>query len=81
MNDILAAVADDSRWKMLKKIANGAMCACELPRFVRITQPAVSQHLKVLRAAGLVHMRKDGAKRIYSISAKGRKIIVYIDRW
>ena len=77
----LAAVSDETRLKMLRLLARGGLCACVLPRHVGISQPAVSQHLKVLREAGLASMRKDGKKRIYSISAKGRKILGDIARW
>jgi ArsR family transcriptional regulator len=77
----LAAVSDATRLKMLRLIARDELCACVLPRHVGTSQPAVSQHLKVLREAGLVRMRKDGKKRIYSISAKGRRIIGDIAAW
>jgi DNA-binding transcriptional ArsR family regulator len=81
MMNILAAVSDATRLKMLRLLARGDKCACVLPRHVGTSQPAVSQHLKVLRKAGLVAMRKDGKKRIYSVSAKGRKILGDIAGW
>ena len=81
MAKILAAVSDGTRLKMLKLLARGELCACVLPRHVGTSQPAVSQHLKVLREAGLVAMRKDGKKRVYSISAKGRNVLGDIARW
>ena len=81
MSKVLAAVSDNTRLKMLKLLARGELCACVLPKRVGTSQPAVSQHLKVLREAGLVRMRKDGKKRIYSISEKGRKVLGDISRW
>jgi DNA-binding transcriptional ArsR family regulator len=36
-----------------------------------VTQPAISQHLKVLREAGLISERRDGARRLYSVRAEG----------
>ena len=80
-NRALAAVSDATRLKMLRLLARGERCACELPKLVEVSQPAVSQHLKVLRAAGLARMRKDGKKRLYSISEKGRKVLGDISRW
>ena len=77
----LVAVADESRWKMLKRISEGAVCACKLPAHIGISQPAVSQHLKVLLEAGLIRKRKDGAKRIYSLSRRGAKVLADVSRW
>jgi len=79
--EILKAVADGTRFKLLERIGKGEVCACALPKTVGTSQPAVSQHLKVLYSAGLVGMRKEGAKRLYSISAKGRRILDDIRRW
>ena len=81
MNKALAAVSDGTRLKMLRLLARRELCACVLPKHVGTSQPAVSQHLKVLREAGLVCMRKDGKMRIYSISEKGGKVMEDIARW
>ena len=78
---VLKALADDVRFKLLLKISEREVCACELPRFVRVSQPAVSQHLKVLLDAGLVKKRKDGAKRLYSISSKGKTVLKDVSKW
>jgi len=66
---------------MLKKIRTGEICACELPAVVKKTQPAVSQHLKVLFEAGLVKKRKEGTSRLYSLSRKGEKVLKEISGW
>jgi len=79
--ELLKALADKTRLGMLRHIAKGEVCACTLPQAVKTSQPAVSQHLAVLREAGLVKVRKDGTKRMYSISGKGRKILGQISRW
>jgi DNA-binding transcriptional ArsR family regulator len=78
---IIKAISDETRLRVLERIRKGKVCACELPVFVKVSQPAVSQHLKVLLEAGLVNVRKDGTKRIYSLSQKGRKIMEDISRW
>jgi len=78
---ILKALGDDTRLKILSRVARGEVCACELPRMVRISQPAVSQHLKVLLDAKLVEMHREGAKRIYSLSRNGRKVLSDISGW
>jgi len=79
--DALKAVADETRLEMLRKISRGEICACELPAHLGVSQPAVSQHLKVLSEVGLVRKRREGAKRIYSISSKGKKVLKDVSRW
>ncbi|MCX6768519.1 MAG: metalloregulator ArsR/SmtB family transcription factor [Candidatus Micrarchaeota archaeon] len=78
---VLKALADDTRMRFLERIARKEICACKLPRIVGKTQPAVSQHLSVLLGAGLVRMRKDGKKRIYSVSERGRRALRDISKW
>jgi len=78
---ILKALADETRLRILERVAMEEICACELPGIVRKTQPAVSQHLSVLLGAGLVRMRKDGKMRIYSVSEKGRAILGDLTKW
>lgn len=78
---VIKAIADETRFRLLEKISHGEICACNLPKFVGTTQPAVSQHLKVLLQAGLVKMRKDGAKRLYSVSELGINVLADISRW
>ena len=80
-NKALAAVSDATRLKMLCLLVGCEKCACVLPKRVGTSQPAVSQHLKVLREAGLVRMRKDGKMRIYSLTAKGEKILADVSSW
>jgi len=78
---ILKAIGDDTRLRILDRISRGEICACELPRMVKISQPAVSQHLKVLLDAKLVEVREEGARRIYSLSPKGKRVLSDISRW
>jgi len=79
--EVLAAVSDATRLKMLRLLARGEKCACVLPEKVGTSQPAVSQHLRVLRESGLARMRKDGKKRIYSITMKGKSVLSDISNW
>jgi ArsR family transcriptional regulator len=78
---IIKAIADETRLRILVQIAKGELCACKIPAIVKKTQPAVSQHLKVLLGAGLVAMRKDGVKRLYSLSKTGKRVLEDISRW
>ena len=78
---VIQAISDRTRFKLLAKISRGEICACELVDLAGTTQPAVSQHLKILFQAGLVNMRKEGAKRLYSVSEFGSKVLEDISRW
>jgi len=78
---ILKAVADATRLKLLGLIRQGEVCACELPSRAGVSQPAVSQHLKVLKNVGLVCVRSQGAKRLYRISAFGKLVLFDIGGW
>jgi DNA-binding transcriptional ArsR family regulator len=64
---VFLAIADPTRRAMLELLGSGEKSAGELGEPTRLTQPAVSQHLRVLRDAGLVRQRKQGRQRIYSL--------------
>ena len=55
----------------LRLAAEGGTCACDVAEIFGISQPAVSQHLKVLREAGLVKTRREGTQIYYSLDASG----------
>lgn len=64
--DVFAAVADQSRRQILDMLATGERPAGDIVKaFPRLTQPAVSRHLRVLREAGLVEVRPRAQQRIY----------------
>jgi DNA-binding transcriptional ArsR family regulator len=56
---------------VFEKLAKRQMPVGELARGLSVTRPAVSQHLKVLRDAGLVAVKEEGTRRIYSIDHRG----------
>ena len=64
------AIADPSRRRMLDHLARGERTVTELCGLFEMSQPAISQHLKVLRDAGLVRDRREGRARIYSLDAR-----------
>jgi DNA-binding transcriptional ArsR family regulator len=68
---VFDAIAQPKRREILRLLADGELSAGELAAQFAITQPAVSQHLKVLREAGLIDERRDAQRRIYSIRAEG----------
>jgi ArsR family transcriptional regulator, arsenate/arsenite/antimonite-responsive transcriptional repressor len=55
----------------LRLAAEGGTCACDFADIFGVSQPTVSQHLKVLREAGLVQTRRDGTQIYYSLDPAG----------
>jgi len=70
-NAAFAALADPTRRGVLERLASGPRAVGEIAEGLPVSRPAVSQHLKVLKAAGLVSDRQDGARRIYAIDPNG----------
>ncbi len=66
-----AALADPSRRMVFEHLRAGPSSVGDLARRVPVSRPAVSQHLKVLKEAGLVTDRADGTRRVYSIDPHG----------
>jgi DNA-binding transcriptional ArsR family regulator len=67
--DVFHVIADPTRRGILDLLTSGERQARELEAPFRISQPAVSKHLAVLRAAGLVSQRQQGRMRIYRLEA------------
>lgn len=63
----LPALADPTRFQIVDLLGSGEKSAGEIERALRVSQPSASKHLKVLRDAGLVAMRKDRQRRLYRI--------------
>jgi DNA-binding transcriptional ArsR family regulator len=68
--DVFRAVSDPTRRSMLELLRDGERTAAELAQPFEMSQPAVSQHLKVLRESGLVSVRKVGRHRIYNLDPR-----------
>jgi DNA-binding transcriptional ArsR family regulator len=67
----LTALADPTRRQLFERLREGPRAVGDLARGVPVSRPAVSQHLAVLKAAGLVKDRAEGARRVYEIDPKG----------
>ena len=65
------ALADPTRRRVLERLSRGPRAVGEIAASLPVSRPAVSQHLKVLKDAGLVSDRQDGARRIYAIDPSG----------
>jgi DNA-binding transcriptional ArsR family regulator len=68
--DAWALLGDASRRAIIERLSAGPCTVTELADEMPISRPAVSQHLKVLREAGVVHDAPEGRHRVYSIDAQ-----------
>ena len=78
MEAVLKAVADSSRRTVLDALASGPATAGELAALLPIARPGVSRHLRVLREAGLVDVRQEAQRRIYSLRLEP---FAEVDEW
>jgi len=74
-NDIFKALADPTRRAIFDKLAAGGMNASALRQGMAISQPAMSQHLSVLRGAGLVREERQGRFVNYEVDPEGLALI------
>lgn len=67
----LTALADSTRRQVLEQLRKGPKSVGAIANKLPVSRPAVSQHLKVLREAGLVNDRAEGTRRVYYIDPQG----------
>jgi DNA-binding transcriptional ArsR family regulator len=72
---MLTALADPTRRAIFERLAESPRAVGELARELPVSRPAVSQHLKVLKSAGLVIDRPVGTRRVYSVDPGGIETI------
>lgn len=79
---MLDALGDPTRRAVLQVLEGGAQPVGEIARRLPVSRPAVSQHLRVLKEAGLVRDRKEGTRRLYSVDGEGlRALREYLERY
>ena len=69
--EALGALADPTRRRVFERLLPGPLAVHEIAEGMPVTRPAVSQHLRVLRDAGLVTARSAGTRRLYAVSPEG----------
>jgi DNA-binding transcriptional ArsR family regulator len=78
----LTALADPTRRAIVEALGDGPLPVGRLAERLPVTRPAVSQHLKVLREAGLVAERAEGTRRVYRLDPSGlAEIRAWLDRF
>jgi DNA-binding transcriptional ArsR family regulator len=79
---VLTALGDETRRSVLELLRAGERTVGELTALLPVSQPAVSQHLRVLRDAGLVAVRPEGTRRLYRVDRAGFAAVrAYVDRF
>jgi len=78
----LAALADATRRQVFERLRAGRLPVARIAQGLSVSRPAVSQHLKILKEAGLVREERDGTRRIYEIDPKGLgSLRAWLDRF
>jgi DNA-binding transcriptional ArsR family regulator len=72
---VLRALADPHRRQILRLVQHGELPAGQIAARFTLTQQAVSQHIGVLKSAGLLTERRDGTRRLYSLSQEPLKSV------
>src|SRR5512135_1547366 len=65
---VFNALADPIRLEIIAYLRDGEKCVCEIVPHLNLIQSLVSRHLKILKDVGVVRCRKDGTKRMYSVT-------------
>ena len=76
--NVFEAIAEPNRRQILDLLRAGERPAGDIVEALSISQPGVSKHLKLLREAGLVRVRADGQRRLYSVAPEA---LERIDAW
>jgi DNA-binding transcriptional ArsR family regulator len=80
--DMLTALGDPSRQAILDRLSDGPRAVGELASDLPISRPAVSQHLKVLKEAGLVLDEQIGTRRLYRVDPEALRLVrEHLDRF
>jgi DNA-binding transcriptional ArsR family regulator len=74
-SDAFNAIAEPRRRQILAELAKGESSVKDLVAQLRMSQPLASKHLRVLRDVGLVHARKAGKQRLYTLNGEGLRAI------
>jgi DNA-binding transcriptional ArsR family regulator len=78
---VLNALGDPTRRSVYERLRSGPRSVGEIADGLPVSRPAVSQHLRVLKEAGLVEERREGTKRIYSLAPQGLvEVRAYFER-
>jgi|SRR5690349_3680063 len=82
MTNGMDALGDPTRRAIFERLANGPKAVGQIADELPVSRPAVSQHLKVLKQAGLVIDRAEGTRRLYQLNPRGiQDLRAYFDQF
>ncbi len=82
MNSAIQAIAEPRRREILLLVRDAELSVGEIASHFEVSRPAISQHLRVLRDAGLVTQRKAGTRRLYQVRPEGlEEVRAYLDQF
>lgn len=73
--DVIKALADETRLRIINLIGNDELCICQLQSVLKMSQPRISRHVKILRDAGIINSRQEAQKIFLSLGLDYRNII------
>ncbi len=80
--EALRTLSDPTRLAIFERLGSGPTSVADIARHLPVSRPAVSQHLKVLKQAGLVFDRPSGTRRLYQLNPTGIQALrEYFDRF
>jgi DNA-binding transcriptional ArsR family regulator len=80
--EVLDALGDPTRRAVLELVRDGERPVGEIARHLPVSRPAVSQHLRVLKEAGLVRERREGTRHLYAVDGGGLLALrMYLERY
>ena len=78
----LQALSNETRFEIVKLVRGREMAAGTIARRFKLTRPAISQHIGVLREAGLLNERRVGSKRLYVVRTEGfDELVAFIEKF
>ncbi|HUP49747.1 MAG TPA: metalloregulator ArsR/SmtB family transcription factor [Thermoanaerobaculia bacterium] len=82
ITNAFAALADPTRRRIFEKLSRRSLSVGQIAAQLPVSRPAVSQHLKVLKDAGLVGVRAEGTRHVYAVDPDGVAAMrAYLDRF
>ncbi|MBS3647022.1 winged helix-turn-helix transcriptional regulator [Pseudaminobacter sp. 19-2017] len=80
--EIFRALSDSTRRAVFERLASGEKNATELREGLNVSQPAISQHLAILKEAGLIRVRREGRNANYSVAPDGLEpLFAWLERY
>ena len=75
LTKLFRALGDETRLRIVALLSHGALCVCHIEKALELSQPNVSRHLGILRAAGVVDARREGTWSYYALAPQEHEAV------